>query len=197
MQKEEIFVCTYIYIYIYVCVCVCLLEKELESNDSHGDGNSSWRSLIQKSKLEKESPASNLWLVGILWHQAGFDTNSFYSGNLGEGKFGHELKLMPCWTMLVIGSLGAMWIMLVFAKSPDIKPGDLAGHRFTRLRGPVLCESMIDTLPGIYAWWPAKAGYPRSKLLIQVNIKVKRSYSEIKPAVCIDTSFLAMLLTVL
>ena len=31
-----------------------------------------------------------------------------YSGNLGEGKVGHEPRLDPCWSMLVIGPLSAM-----------------------------------------------------------------------------------------
>ena len=32
-----------------------------------------------------------------------------YSGDLEEGKVGHELRLEPCLTMLVIGPLYAMW----------------------------------------------------------------------------------------
>ena len=32
----------------------------------------------------------------------------FYGGGLGEGKVGHKLRLMPCRTMLVISSLGAI-----------------------------------------------------------------------------------------
>ena len=32
-----------------------------------------------------------------------------YSGDLGEGKVGHEPRLKPCWSMLVIGLLSAMW----------------------------------------------------------------------------------------
>ena len=52
-------------------------------------------------------------------HRAGFDTRSFYSGDLGEEEVGHEPKVMTCLSMLVIGSLVAKWIMLAFAKSPD------------------------------------------------------------------------------
>ena len=32
-----------------------------------------------------------------------------YSGGLGEGKVGHEPKLEPCWFVLVIDPLSAMW----------------------------------------------------------------------------------------
>ena len=32
-----------------------------------------------------------------------------YSGGLEEGKLGHEPRLEPCLTMLVIGPLTAMW----------------------------------------------------------------------------------------
>ena len=42
----------------------------------------------------------------------------FYNRGLGEGDVAHKLKLMPCWSVLDIGSLSAMWTMLAFAKSP-------------------------------------------------------------------------------
>ena len=46
-------------------------------------------------------------------HQTGIDTRSItptvdYSGDLGEGKVGHELRLELCWTMLVNGPFSAM-----------------------------------------------------------------------------------------
>ena len=42
-------------------------------------------------------------------HQAGFDTRSFYSGDLGGGqRVTHEPSLLWCWTMLVVGSLGEL-----------------------------------------------------------------------------------------
>ena len=44
----------------------------------------------------------------------------FYCVDFEEGKVRHEPKFMPCFSMLVIGSLGVMWTMLAFAKSPGI-----------------------------------------------------------------------------
>ena len=41
-------------------------------------------------------------------YQTGCDTRSFYSGGFKEGKVGHELRRVPCWTMLVKESQGAM-----------------------------------------------------------------------------------------
>ena len=35
-----------------------------------------------------------------------------YSGDLGVGKVCHNLRLEPCWSMLVIGTLSAMWVRL-------------------------------------------------------------------------------------
>ena len=32
-----------------------------------------------------------------------------YSGGFGEGKVKHKPRLEPCWTMLVIGPLSAIW----------------------------------------------------------------------------------------
>ena len=32
----------------------------------------------------------------------------FYSGDFWDGEVAHELRLLCCWSMLVIGSLGAM-----------------------------------------------------------------------------------------
>ena len=49
--------------------------------------------------------------------------------------------------MLDIGSLGAIEIMLAFAKSPSTKSGDLAGINFIRPKGLVLCLSMIIRPP--------------------------------------------------
>ena len=42
------------------------------------------------------------------WHKVN-DPKVDYIGDLGEGKIGHETRLEPCWTMLVIGPLSAMW----------------------------------------------------------------------------------------
>ena len=47
-----------------------------------------------------------------------------YSGDLGEGKVGHEPKLESCWNMLIIGPPSAMWAC--WAKldlDPDLSPG--------------------------------------------------------------------------
>ena len=55
-----------------------------------------------------------------------------------------------------------MWTILTFAKSPDTKPGNLAGHRFTRPEGLVQWESMlvIDTPPGTNAKWFSQGRVP-------------------------------------
>ena len=42
------------------------------------------------------------------WHKVN-DPKVDYSGDLGEVMVGHEPRLEPCWTMLVIGPLCAMW----------------------------------------------------------------------------------------
>ena len=42
-------------------------------------------------------------------HQTEIDTRSFYSVDFKKGEVRHESWLVPRWTMLVIGSLGAMW----------------------------------------------------------------------------------------
>ena len=64
----------------------------------------------------------------------------FYSGGFREGGSYTWAKTLA---LLVIGSLSAMWTILAFAKSLGTKPGDLAGHRFTRPKSPVQCESML------------------------------------------------------
>ena len=45
--------------------------------------------------------------------------------------------------MLIIGSQDAMYTMQAFAKSPATKPGNLPGHRLTRPKDLVQCESML------------------------------------------------------
>ena len=37
------------------------------------------------------------------FYLAGFDTRSFYSGELGERKITHEPRCLLCWLVLVIG----------------------------------------------------------------------------------------------
>ena len=46
-------------------------------------------------------------------------------------------------SFLVVGSLGTMGSMLCIVKSLGTRPGDLAGHRFTRPEGLVQCESIL------------------------------------------------------
>ena len=73
-------------------------------------------------------------------HQAGFNIRSSYSEVIEDGEVTHEPKLVRCRSMLVIGSLGAMWTI---AKSPGKKSGDLADHRFTGPESLVQCEPML------------------------------------------------------
>ena len=42
------------------------------------------------------------------WHKVN-DPKVDFSGDLGEGKVGHEPRLEPCWTLQVIDPLGAIW----------------------------------------------------------------------------------------
>ena len=46
-------------------------------------------------------------------------TQGHFIVGVREGEFTHEPRLMHCWTMMVVGSLGTMWTMLAFAKSPS------------------------------------------------------------------------------
>ena len=55
----------------------------------------------------------------------------------------HDPRLVHCWSMLVIGSVGPMWTLIVFAKSPSTKPNDLVGHRFSRPEGLLQWEFMF------------------------------------------------------
>ena len=64
----------------YICVCVCLIHC-LFVTASHEDRT--WHKV--------KSPKANK------------------SGNKGEGKVWNEPRLEPCWSMLLIGSLGAIW----------------------------------------------------------------------------------------
>ena len=43
------------------------------------------------------------------WHKVN-DLKVDYSGGLGEGKVGHEPRLLPFWTLPLIGSLSEMWV---------------------------------------------------------------------------------------
>ena len=44
-----------------------------------------------------------------IWHKVN-DPKSNYGGDLGEGKVGNKLRLGPCWSMLLIDPLSAMWV---------------------------------------------------------------------------------------
>ena len=57
-----------------------------------------------------------------------------------EGEVAHESRL---WSTQVIGSVGAMWTILVIVKSPGSKPGDLARHRRIRPEFLAQCESLL------------------------------------------------------
>ena len=54
----------------------------------------------------------------------------FYGVDLGEWKVKDEPKLMPCPTLLVVGSPSAIGTMLAFDKFPACMLGDLAVHSF-------------------------------------------------------------------
>ena len=45
----------------------------------------------------------------MTWHMVKSHGQKAKSGDKGEGKVGNEPRLEPCWSMLLIGSLGAMW----------------------------------------------------------------------------------------
>ena len=47
-------------------------------------------------------------------------TQGYFIVGVGDGDVAQELRLIRCWTMLVIGSQDAMWTMLAFAKSPGM-----------------------------------------------------------------------------
>ena len=94
-------------------------------------------SLLKNSRRDKQ----DIYLClppDRIWHKV-----FFYSGGLEEGKVGLKLRLMPTWTILVIGSLGAMWTMQAFVKSPCTKPNDLAGHNLNKSWR----STAIDSLP--------------------------------------------------
>ena len=100
------------------CVCVCLIF------------------LIRQSLLT---------IFIRSFHQEGFDRRSFYSGD-GDREFAREPRLVCCWSILVIESLGAMWTMLVFAKSPSSRPDDFADSLDPKVKCNVnLSYSLIAT----------------------------------------------------
>ena len=46
------------------------------------------------------------------------DPKADYSVNLGEGKVGHELRLEPCWSVLLIDPPSAMWACVTLPPRP-------------------------------------------------------------------------------
>ena len=71
------------------------------------------------------------------------------------------------WIMLVIRSLGVMWTMQAFAKSPGTKSGDLAGHSLNQTRRSSIrfvIDSLVTQLnlgaiqPWIYHWLDTPSG---------------------------------------
>ena len=89
--------------------------------------------------------------------------DDFESGDLGQKKVEHEFRLVSCRTLLNIGSLGAMWTMLAFAKSPGTNPGDLAGHSLTKPEGLALCLLLILRPP---EGGPAETGGQKIRICI-------------------------------
>ena len=56
------------------------------------------------------------------WHKV-----NDYSADLGEGKVGHEPRLEPCWSMLVIDTPSAMWSWwALLYLDPNLGPGTYA-----------------------------------------------------------------------
>ena len=66
---------------------------------------------------------------GRIWHKV------FFIVGIREGEVTYESRLVRYWSLLVIGSLGAMWTILVIVKSPG-----------TYARWP--CRSQIHL-----TWW--------------------------------------------
>ena len=62
-------------------------------------------------------------------HQTGLDTRSMTRRPIlvrikGEGKVGHEPRLEPCWSMLLIDPLKAMWVNEPSCiTNPNLGPG--------------------------------------------------------------------------
>ena len=48
-------------------------------------------------------------IFNAAFHLTGFDTRPFLKIDFRDFRVRHEPRLVPCWTMLIIGSLSAMW----------------------------------------------------------------------------------------
>ena len=75
-------------------------------------------------------------------HQAGFDTRSFYSGVM-EGSWCMSQDLCTAGHCSSYVHSVQCELILVIVKTPGMKPGDLAGHRFTRSEGLMQCKSIL------------------------------------------------------
>ena len=83
----------------------CCLEDLSETMDDRDK----WQERERERKRERERVNICLCLPpDRTWHKVN-DPKVDCSGDLGEGKVGHEPRLKSCLTMLVIGPLGAMW----------------------------------------------------------------------------------------
>ena len=60
------------------------------------------------------------------WHKV-TDPKADYSGDLGEGKVKNELRLEPCWSMLLIDPLNSMSNEPSYFLDPNLGPGTDAG----------------------------------------------------------------------
>ena len=80
------------------------------------------KNTIQKLVAEEKY---NLFVAAS--HQTRLDTMPGLKLGLGEGKVGHEPKLVSCWSMLVIDPLSAMWAWwALLVLDPNLGPGTYA-----------------------------------------------------------------------
>ena len=110
------------------------------------------------------------WYLSVPPTRQDLTQGLFLERGFRRGGVIHEPRLLCCWSMLVISSLGAMWTMLTFAKSPGTKTGDFASHRFTRPGGLGQCESMLS-LFGLMSHMPGSPGLDQnSKLMLTIRV---------------------------
>ena len=84
----------------------------------------------------------------------------FYSRDFGEREVAHESRLVRCWSMVVIGSQGAMWTILAFSKSPGTYARWPCWSLFheTQMFSAMWIYTCHWSLPGTYARWPRETG---------------------------------------
>ena len=113
-----VYICvTYIYIYIYVYICQRLFTVINSFRFLSRSLNLSLFLLIKLSIKDRERGGEeregDLFICRCLppdttWHNVK-SLKADESGDKGEGKVWNEPRLEPSWSMLLIGSLGAMW----------------------------------------------------------------------------------------